>query len=65
MKEQSRNCDICGKSFRGHDPLTDGKRYSHTKCAPKPDVAGMRKAVEVFFKQHGIDGITTGSRKKA
>jgi len=25
-------------------------------------MAGMKKAVEVLFKQHGIDGITTGKK---
>lgn len=58
-------CDICGKSFRGHDPLTDGKRYFHTKCAPKRDLAGMKNAVQALSKQHGIDGFTTESLKKA
>lgn len=57
-------CDFCGKSFRGHDPLTDGKgRYFHKKCAPKPDIAGMKKAIEIFSKQHGIVGFARGKQK--
>jgi hypothetical protein len=56
-------CDICGKSFRGHDPLTDGKRYFHVKCAPKPDVEGMKKAVQAVFGSYGIQGVVAGKRK--
>lgn len=58
-------CSVCGKSFRGHDPLTDGKgNYFHKKCAPKLDVHAMRKNLEVFFKLHGIDGVTTERREE-
>lgn len=56
-------CDICGKSFRGHEPLTDGKRYFHSKCAPKPDVEGMKKSIQAFFEPHGIKGVVAGKRK--
>lgn len=57
-------CDICGKSFRGHDPLTDGQgKYFHMKCAPKPDWAGMKKAIETLLRADGIDGVQAGSKR--
>lgn len=37
MKEPT-TCFVCGKSFRGWEPLTDGNgRYYHRKCLPKID----------------------------
>lgn len=51
-------CCVCGKSFRGHEPLTDGKGNEfHAKCAPKPDVAGMVRGIARFFGSHGVEEI--------
>lgn len=51
-------CSVCGKSFRGHEPLTDGKdRYFHKKCAPTVDPAEMAAGVVSFMGTHGVEGV--------
>lgn len=47
-----RKCDVCGKSFRGIDPLVDDKgRAFHQKCARKPDLKKMAKDIKKLFDQ--------------
>lgn len=43
-------CSACGKSFRGWEPLTDGKgNYYHMKCAPKVDPKELQRRTEKMF----------------
>jgi len=56
-------CSICGKSFRGWDPLTDGTgRYFHKKCAPKTDRKAMEAGIKKFFGDHGVEAIQIGRK---
>lgn len=49
-------CSACGKSFRGWEPLTDGKgKYYHKKCAPQIDPEELRRHNEKMFSDLSVD----------
>ena len=44
-------CCVCGKSFRGHEPLMDDDgNVFHQKCAPKVDAEALRERVAEFLE---------------